>query len=158
MENPRIIPNDPFLEIKVIQIDREALSKEIDEDIKKEIKKTKNPTPEYKIKEGEFFRVSEFAIVKSKSGKLFVTDNECVHEPIKDNKFQLNVRSVFCDKDGKRKAFGILPRFTVTMDNIEELIQKYGTETTMAEYMGDRLRYNSRIENNMNIFLKSMEE
>lgn len=145
-----------FKLIKVLVINEEKLSKEIDKEIKREAKKAGKSKFAPVVRKNEFFTVRKFAIATSKSGKRFITDNECIHDEVVKDKIEIDVYSETRDDDGKRLSFGIFPRFTNEMTIDELLKKKYIKEVSMFDFMKGRFQYNPRIENNMRIFVKSM--
>ena len=143
---------DSFKKLKVFKLDIKKLSSEIDASVKIQIEKAGDSSFAPKIKTGDIFYVYPFGITKNNSGQYFKVDNEAVHRPIVRN---LNL-DIYCENE-ESNSIDLMPRFTNEF-SIEEILTYVNGEVSMEEFMGTRFAYNSRIENNMQIFNNSMNE
>ena len=138
-------------DVKVSVIDVAKLNDDIDNFIKSKVVNSDGDL----INQSSNFRIRETVLSLLKlpkndklGGSFAILDMELNGKYEKNGSFVLPVYEDSYDENGKQKGFGVAPETDITI-SVDNLSKNVIGEKTLKEFMGDRYKYNSRIENNM---------
>ena len=141
----------PAYQIMVEVVNTESLSNEVNKQLQENEQFKGN---DYELKEN-------IALVKSKSGKIIMTDSEaCFYDnfdtPVKIDIYRKSIKEKDEDGNGVTKVF-MFPacQGEFTYDNLKSHVSN---KTNLAEFMGDRFQYNPRLIDNLNNLMQHINK